>query len=86
MVGNTCLRRTRPVEFRLPQTLIAETDGQVVIQCQPADDGWLTLREELPRGERGNSPFSVELLVEPRRRAENGQKLGAIYCDMEWAR
>ncbi len=85
MVGNTCLRRTRPVEFRLSQTLIADTDGQVVIQYQLADDGWLTLREELPRGERGNSPFSLELLVKPTRRTETGQKHGVIYCDTEWA-
>ena len=63
---------------RSPRTVTVRIDGEVVGEHRLADETWRTLAYPVAARDVAESPFCVELLVSPRRRAGEGSGNGVL--------
>ena len=63
---------------RSPRTVTVRIDGDVVGEHRLADETWRTLAYPVAARDADDSPFSVELLVSPGRRAGEGSDSGVL--------
>ena len=63
---------------RSPRTVIVRIDGDIVGEHELADETWRTLAYPVAARDADDSPFTVELLVSPARRAGPGSDGGVL--------
>ena len=68
----------KPSTARSPQTVTVRIDGEVVGEHRLADETWRTLAYPVAARDADDSPFCVELLVSPGRRAGEGSGSGVL--------